>query len=282
MRITRTSLLHEKIYSDDTLDWDVLGFNIGFQYAQWLICPYPLKAKGDYMAVDNCERPRCAACDFGKFRHQLDTVKTIKKNNMKDKYLKKDHLQPGNMMSAVHHISQVPGTLYHTTYKSDPYEMFSGGCVFIDHASGHMSIKHQVAINATENIKSKITLEREYQSQEVPIKGYHTGNGIFNASEFLEELFGEQKKIRFTGAGTSYQNGTAERIIKTLVTMTRTILMHSALRSTEDTFSTDLWRIEMDYDVWIYNWIPYTHYGSYAIDIWTNSRFEPVSETLSN
>ena len=201
------------------------------------------------MTVANCERPRCAACDFGKFRHQLDTVKTIKKNNMKDKYLKKDHLQPGNMMSAVHHISQVPGTLYHTTYKSDPYEMFSGGCVFIDHASGHMSIKHQVAINATETIKAKITLEREYQSQGVIIKGYHTGNGIFNTSEFLEELFGEQKKIRFTGAGTSYQNGIAECIIRTLVTMTRTILMHAVLRSTEDTLSTDIWRIEMDYYV---------------------------------
>ena len=53
------------------------------------------------------------------------------------------------------------------SYRSD---MFSGGCVFIDHASGYVSIKHQVAINATEIIKAKLTFEREAQSQGVVIK----------------------------------------------------------------------------------------------------------------
>ena len=59
--------------------------------------------------------------------------------------------------------------------------MLSGGYVFIDHASGYMSIKHQVAINATETVKAKLTFEREAQSQVVVIKGYHTSNGILNA-----------------------------------------------------------------------------------------------------
>ena len=34
-----------------------------------------------------------------------------------------------------------------------------------------MSINHQVAINATETVKEKITFEREAQSQGVAIKG---------------------------------------------------------------------------------------------------------------
>ena len=63
--------------------------------------------------------------------------------------------------------------------------MFSGACVFIDHTSGYVSIKHHVAINATKTVKEKITFEREAQSQGVVIKGYHTDNGIFNASEFM-------------------------------------------------------------------------------------------------
>ena len=63
--------------------------------------------------------------------------------------------------------------------------MLSGGCVFIDHASGYVSIKHQVAINYTETVKEKTTFEREAQSQGVVIKGHHTENGIFNASEFM-------------------------------------------------------------------------------------------------
>ena len=85
-------------------------------------------------------------------------------------------------MSADHYISQDPGRLYHTKWKSDQSDMFSGGCVFIDHASGYVSIKHQVDISATETVKAKLTFEREAQSQGVVIKGYHSDNGIFNSS----------------------------------------------------------------------------------------------------
>ena len=88
--------------------------------------------------------------------------------------------------------------------------MFSGGCVFIEHVSGYVSIKQQVAINSTETVKAKLTFEREAQSQGVVIKGYHTDNGIFNSSEFMENLLNNQQKIRFSGAGASHQNGAAE------------------------------------------------------------------------
>ena len=99
-------------------------------------------------------------------------------------------------MSAYHYISRAPGRLYHTTGKSDQSDMFSGRCVFIDYDSGYVSIKHQVAINATETVKAKLTFERDAQSQGVVIKGYHTDNGIFNYSEFMEELLKKQQKIR--------------------------------------------------------------------------------------
>ena len=88
------------------------------------------------------------------------------------------------------------------------------------------------------------------------IKGYHTDNGIFNSSEFMEELLKNQQKIRFIGAGASHQNGSAERAIKKVVTMARTMLMHAALRCPEDTLSNDIWPMEMDYAVWVYNRTP--------------------------
>ena len=119
-----------------------------------------------------------------------------------------------------------------------------------------MSIKHQVAINETETVKAKLTFERGDQIQGVAIKGYHTYNGIFNTSEFMEELPKKQQKIRFSGAGASHQNGAAKSTINTVVTMTGTMLMHSALRYPDETLSTDIWPMEMDYDVWVYNWIP--------------------------
>ena len=68
----------------------------------------------------------------------------------------------------------------YTKGKSDQSEMFSGGCVFIERVSGYVRIKHQVAINATENFKAKKTFEREDKSQGVMINVYHTYIEIFN------------------------------------------------------------------------------------------------------
>ena len=51
-----------------------------------------------------------------------------------------------------------------------------------------------MAINANETVKEKLTFEREYQSQGVMINVYHTENGIFNTSNFMEDLFEEIAK----------------------------------------------------------------------------------------
>ena len=114
------------------------------------------------------------------------------------------------------------------------------------------------------------------------IKGYHTDNEIFNSSEFMEEMLKKQKNIRFSGVGASHQNGAEERAIKTFFTMERTMLMNTALRCPEDTFTTDLWPMAMHYAVWVYNRTPDMQSGLSGIEIWSRSRFEPVSETLSN
>ena len=79
---------------------------------------------------------------------------------MKEQELNKDHLLPGQMVSEDCYISRALGRLYHKKGKSDQSDIFSGGCVFIDHASGYVSIKNQVAINATETIKEKLNFER--------------------------------------------------------------------------------------------------------------------------
>ena len=150
--------------------------------------------QGNSKAVVNCEMLKCAACEFVKGHRQPNKVDIIKNNPMKEQDLKKNRLLPGHMVSAGHYISRAPGRLYHTKGKSNQSDMFSGGCVFIDHASGYVSIKHQVAINSTETVKAKLTFEREAQSQGVVIKGYHTYNGICNASEFMEELLKGSKR----------------------------------------------------------------------------------------
>ena len=72
-----------------------------------------------------------------------------------------------------------------------------------------MCINHQVAINANENVKAKLTFERENKIQGVMINVYHTD--IFNTSKFMEELLKKQQKLKFSGAGASHKNGADRR-----------------------------------------------------------------------
>ena len=119
-----------------------------------------LKVQGSSKVVANCERPTYSVCEFVKSHRRPNKVNKIKKNNMKEKELQKDHLLPGQMVSADHYISRAPGRIYHKKGKSDPSDMLSGGCVFIDHTSGYVNIKHQVAKSATETAKAKLTFYR--------------------------------------------------------------------------------------------------------------------------
>ena len=89
---------------------------------------------------------------------------------MKEQELNKNHLLQGKMVSEDHYISRATGRLYHTKGKSDPFDIFSVGCVFIAHASSYVSINHQVDINFTETVRAKNTFDREAQSQVVVIK----------------------------------------------------------------------------------------------------------------
>ena len=75
------------------------------------------------------------------------------------------------MVSVDHYILWDTGRIYHTKGELYPYDMSLGVCVFIDHSSGCESIKHQVAINATETVKAKRTFDMEAQSQGLVVKG---------------------------------------------------------------------------------------------------------------
>ena len=83
------------------------------------------------------------------------------------------------------------------------------------------------------------------------IKGYHADNGIFNDLEFMEELLNNQQNIKFSGDSGSHQVRSAERAIKTVVIVTRTMLMHAAIIFPKDTLSTDIFPMEMDYAKWV-------------------------------
>ena len=101
---------------------------------------------------------------------------------MKDQYLRRDYLLPVKMVSSDQYLSRSKSRLFLTKLKSYLSDMFSVGCVSIDHFGGYVKIRNQFSINVTETVKAKLFFERESQSQIVVIKAFNTNNGVFNAS----------------------------------------------------------------------------------------------------
>ena len=67
------------------------------------------------------------------------------------------------------------------------------------------------------------------------IKVHHNDNVIFDNSKFMDDMLKNQKEIRFSGAGTSHQNGVAESTINIVVTMKSAILMQAGMICHKDT-----------------------------------------------
>ena len=134
-------------------------------------------------------------------------------------------------------------------------QMFHGGAIFVDHATGYLDIRHQVSLNAADTIKSKLMFEREGFNSGVVIQNYHTDNGVFTSTAFMEHLISTKQDIRFSSSGAAHQNGVAEQAIQTVVNMARTMMLHAELHAPE-LVTADLWPMALDHAVWIYNWIP--------------------------
>ena len=97
----------------------------------------------------------------------------------------------------------------------------------------------------------------------------------------MTHLAGKGQTVTFSGSRAAHQNAVAERAIKTVVYMARTMLIHAASRSPENTITPDLWPMAMDYAAWIYNHLPKSDTGLSPDEICTTSRFAPTKGTLS-
>ena len=73
--------------------------------------------------------------------------------------IKKGDLFPGDKVSVDHY--QSAGRDYKSRGSPPPQEMFNGGAIFVDHASGRIFVHHQVSLTAVESIKAKLALDRE-------------------------------------------------------------------------------------------------------------------------
>ena len=122
-----------------------------------------------------------------------------------------------------------------------------------------------------ETIQAVNSFERTARDSGVIIQSYYSGNGSgFTSKSFREHLKSSGQVALHSGAGSHHQNSTAERNIRTIMAMSRTMLLHAAVHWPEVSDPT-LWALAVHHAVWIYNRIPNISTGLSPMDLWTRN-----------
>jgi hypothetical protein len=76
-----------------------------------------------------------------------------------------------------------------------------GGCIFVDHASGHVHVEHQVGLNTHETLKAKKVYESQCYEMGVGVQQYQSDNGTFASKAYEDDLKELSQCYRFAGVG---------------------------------------------------------------------------------
>ncbi len=102
--------------------------------------------------------------------------------------------------------------------------------VFVDHLSGLSFVYNQQSTSAAETVEAKRAFERYAKLHGVTVKHYHADNGIFAEAEFVRAVEGDHQTISYCAVSAHHQNGKAEKKIRDLQELARTMLLHAKQR----------------------------------------------------
>jgi hypothetical protein len=159
----------------------------------------------------------------------------LKKNDRETELLQR----PGQVVSVDQPVFQTPGFIVQMTgfltTKRHKYVT-----VHVDQYSRLGFIYLQKTASAEEAIKAKKAFEAYARQHNVRSLNYHADNGIFKAPLWLEACRKEQQGKTFAVVNAHHQNGIAERRIRELQELGRTMLIHASTRW-EDNVTANLW-----------------------------------------
>ena len=91
----------------------------------------------------------------------------------------------------------------------------------------------------------------------------------------MDELIEKDQHIRFSGAGADNQNGVTKLRTQTVIWMARTMMIQSSMRSPQGSITDELWPMEIDHVVGMYNRMPCKDYGISTYELWSSFFFLP-------
>lgn len=218
--------------------------------------------------------PKCAACQFGKqFQRSVPTTTGAKVSDKVGAIGSKAVL-PGEQISIDHFVCKTKGRLFTSRGKTDPNEMYCGGCVFVDHYSGLIHVEFQQNLNTHETLLAKDKFEAMARDHGVIPQSYLSDNGpAFASHEFGKRLEKFEQVSKFAGAGAHHQNGIAERSIRTVISIARTMMLHAAVHWPEVS-DPSLWPMAVQHAAFVFNRMPQIESGLCPLDMFNRQRWK--------
>jgi hypothetical protein len=191
-----------------------------------------------------------------------------------DGRLSEGQLQPGDLVHADQYVCKLKGRLQTSRGKEKDAEMYTGGTIYVDSASGFVYVQNQVSLGVIETLRGKHLFEREIGTCGVTIRAFRTDNGVFKSKEFQDNLNIRGQFIDFSGVGAHHQNGIAERAIRTITESARTMLLHAAIHWPEEV-TLSLWPFVMDYAAYLWNRMPREDSGIAPLELLCGTKLDP-------
>jgi hypothetical protein len=118
--------------------------------------------------------------------------------------LKQDDVFAGQKIAVDHFVCSTRGHHFTSKEKTSENEMYCGGCIFVDHATGHLHVEFQKHLNTHETLEAKESFELMCCDHGVIPQAYHSDNvSSFTSSGFTARLHEFAQVMSFARAGAS-------------------------------------------------------------------------------
>ena len=215
--------------------------------------------------------PKCAACLFAK-----QTAKPMagrRTSVVKDRagILRKDNLLPGQEVSVDHFICSTKGRLFTGYNKGSDSSRYCGGCIFVDHSSGFIHVEFQSSLSSHDTLQAKEKFDKVCMDSGIVIQKFMSDNGTaFTSKQFQDHLAQFQQVSKFAGAGAHHHNAQAERSIRTIMSISRAMMLHAAIHW-PDVAAPSLWPMAVSHATYLWNHVPNVDTGLSLSDLFTKS-----------